>query len=53
MDKENEYTKISEADLSFLVQELLQTNKALTLEKLAQKVDQKNIQSTQARSKNI
>jgi hypothetical protein len=38
MDKENEYTKISEADLSFLVQELLQTNKALTLENLAQKV---------------
>ena len=38
MDKENEHTKISEADLSFLEQELLQINKALNLETLAQKV---------------
>lgn len=38
MDKENEYTKITEADLSFLEQELLQINKALTLQELAQKV---------------
>ncbi len=38
MDKENELTKIAEDDLSFLEQELLQVNKALTLEELTQKV---------------
>ena len=38
MDKANEYTKITEADLSFLEEELLQINKALTLNELAQKV---------------
>lgn len=38
MDKENEQTKITDADLSFLKEELLQINKAFTLEQLAQKV---------------
>jgi hypothetical protein len=38
MDKENEQTKITEDDLSFLEEELLQINKALTLEQLTQKV---------------
>lgn len=38
MNKENEHTKISEADLAFLESELLQTNKALTLSDLAEKV---------------
>jgi hypothetical protein len=38
MDKANEYTKIAEADISFLQEELLQIDKALTLKELAQKV---------------
>ena len=38
MDKANEYTKITEADLSFLEEKLLHINKALTLKELAQKV---------------
>jgi hypothetical protein len=38
MDKTNEYVKITEADLSFLKEELLQINKPLTLNELAQKV---------------
>jgi hypothetical protein len=38
MDKANEYTKITEADLSFLEEELHHINKALTLKELAQKV---------------
>ena len=38
MDKANEYTKITGADLSFLEEELLQISKALTLKELAQKV---------------
>jgi hypothetical protein len=38
MDKANEYTKIAEADLSFLQEEMLQIDKALTLKELAQKV---------------
>jgi len=38
MDKENEQTKITDADLSFLEEELLQINKVFTLEQLAQKV---------------
>ena len=38
MDKENEQTKITEDDLSFLEEELLQINKAFTLEQLTQKV---------------
>jgi hypothetical protein len=38
MDKANEYTKITEADLSFLEEELFQINKASTLKELAQKV---------------
>jgi hypothetical protein len=38
MDKENEYTKISEADLAFLEAELLQINKAFTLNEIAEKV---------------
>jgi hypothetical protein len=38
MDKESEQTKITEVDLSFLKEELLQTNKAFTLEQLTQKV---------------
>lgn len=38
MDKENEQTQITENDLSFLEKELLQSNKAFTLEQLTQKV---------------
>jgi hypothetical protein len=38
MDKENEQTKISEDDLSFLEEELFRTSKAFTLEQLTQKV---------------
>jgi hypothetical protein len=38
MDKENEQTKIAGNDLTFLEEELLQTNKAFTLEQLTQKV---------------
>ncbi len=38
MDKESEQTKITDVDLSFLKEELLQTNKAFTLEQLTQKV---------------
>ncbi len=38
MEKANEYTNITEADLSFLEKELLQINMALTLSELAKKV---------------
>ena len=38
MDKANEYTKITEVDLSFLEEELLHINSALNLKELAQKV---------------
>jgi hypothetical protein len=38
MDKENEQTQITETDLSFLEEELLQNNKAVTLDQLTQKV---------------
>jgi hypothetical protein len=38
MDKINEYTKITEVDLSFLEEELFLINSALTLKELAQKV---------------
>ena len=38
MDKENEQTQITEDDLSFLKAELLQSNRAFTLEQLTQKV---------------
>jgi hypothetical protein len=38
MDKENEQTQITKDDLSFLEEELLKSNKAVTLEHLTQKV---------------
>ena len=38
MDKENEQTQITEEDLSFLEEELLQNNKAFTLEQLTESV---------------
>ena len=38
MEKANEYTNITEADLSFLEKELRQINTALTLSELAKKV---------------
>jgi len=38
MNKENEYTKIAEADLAFLEEELLQSNKVYTLNELVEKI---------------
>jgi len=38
MNKENEYTKITESDLEFLRKELSQTNNALTLQELSEKL---------------
>jgi len=38
MNKENEYTKITEADLAFLEEELLQSSKVFTLNELVEKI---------------